>query len=74
MTERRAIINNDAVSRMINGMNNGGFNIRLSDEEMRALLEHKCVAINVEGEYVLFLYNNCAIDKDIIDKIYPEET
>ena len=69
---RKAIVDNDFASRIYYSDNKKGYNIKLTDEDMRALLQHKCIALNFDDS-VVFIYNNEPIPQDKIDEIYPKK-
>ena len=57
MKKQKNIIDNTVEGRESNGFNYGSFELELSKSDIKKLTEGKCIAYNLDGEYVLFV--NC---------------
>lgn len=55
MQYKKAIISNTEDAKLENGTNYGGFNLVLNEEDLTALQEGRCIAMNLDGEYVAFI-------------------
>ena len=57
MKKQKNIIDNTVEGRESNGFNYGSFELELSKTDLKNLTNGKCIAYNLDGEYVLFV--NC---------------
>lgn len=57
MKKQKGIITNTKEGREANGFNYGSFELELSKTDIKNLTKGKCLAFNLDGEYVLFITN-----------------
>ena len=57
MKRQKCVLENTNEDREYNGFNYGSFELELSKTDIKNLTKDKCLAFNLDGEYVLFVTN-----------------